>query len=99
MSMFVRRSMISLVAGAALATAGAAPSMAQTTQQDGLVNVAVGDVTILEDVNVAVAAEVAANVCGVDVGPIAVLGEAVDNDGTTRTVCTNDQGPVTIQQN
>ena len=72
---------------------------AQTTRQDGLVNVNVGDVTILEDVNIALAAQVAANICGVDVGPVAVLGEAVDRSGRTRTVCEARQGPVTIEQN
>jgi hypothetical protein len=30
---------------------------------------------------------------------VAVLGTAVDTSGTTRTVCTTDQGPVTISQN
>jgi len=85
-----------LLAGGALAGPAVA---APTTVQDGLVNVAVGDVTILEDVNVGVAAEVAANVCGLEVGPVVVLGEAVDSSGETRTVCTNNQGPVTLQQN
>jgi hypothetical protein len=67
--------------------------------QDGLVNVAVGDVTILQDVNIGVAAQVAATICGVKVGPVAVLGQAVDRSGATRTVCTTDQGPVTLTQN
>ncbi len=71
---------------------------AQTTTQDGLVNVAVGDITI-RDVNIGVAAQIAANICGVKVGPVAVLGVAVDRSGDTRTVCTTDQGPVTINQN
>ena len=70
---------------------------AQTTTQDGLVNVAVGDITI-RDVNIGVAAQIAANICGVKVGPVAVLGVAVDRSGDTRTVCTTDQGPVTINQ-
>lgn len=74
------------------------PAHAQVTQ-DGLVNVNVGDVTILEDVNIGVAAQVAAQICGVDVGPVAVLGRAVDRSGDTRTVCESDQGPVTITQN
>ncbi len=77
--------------------AAAAPAFAQ--DQDGLVNVAIGDVTILQDVNIGVAAQVAANICGVKVGPVAVLGTAVDGSGATRTVCTADQGPVTIEQN
>ena len=74
------------------------PAAAQIAVQDGLVNVAVGDVTILEDVNVAVAAQVAANVCGLKVGPVAVLGLAVDRSGATRTICTTPQGPVVISR-
>lgn len=92
-------------AGAALAgslflAGGMAPASAAPNQvQDGLVNVAVGDVTILQDVNVGLAAKVVANICGVKVGPLAVLGRAVDQTGTTQTACTTDQGPVTILQN
>ena len=67
------------------------------TQQDGLVNVAIGDITI-EDVNVGVAAAIVANVCGVKVGPVAVLGRAVDRSGDTRTVC-DAAGGVTLEQN
>ena len=77
----------------------AVPMAASAPQfQDGLVNVAVGDITI-RDVNIGVAAQIAANICGVKVGPVAVLGVAVDRGGDTRTVCTTDQGPVTINQN
>jgi hypothetical protein len=76
------------------------PANAQPPRQDGLINVAIGDVTIAEDVNVGVAAVIAANVCGVAVGPVAVLGRAVDRSGDSATVCTNDQGEaVTLQQN
>ena len=84
-----------LLAGGALA----GPAVAQPTTQDGLVNVNVGDVTILEDVNVGVAAVVAANVCGVRVGPVQVLARSVDRTDLTRTVCENDTDPVTIRQN
>ncbi|SDY05763.1 hypothetical protein SAMN05660209_01981 [Geodermatophilus africanus] len=48
---------------------------------------------------VAPAAQVAAQVCGVQVGPVAVLGRAVDRDGEARTLCESDEGPVTIRQN
>ncbi len=75
-----------------------APAQARP-QQNGLVNVNVGDVTILEDVNIGIAAQVAAQICGVKVGPVAVLGVAVDRSGDMRTVCQSDQGPVTIRQN
>ena len=77
----------------------AAPIAAAQTTQDGLVNVAVGDITITDAVDIGVAAQVAAQICGVKVGPVAVLGVAVDRSGNTRTVCTTDQGPVTIRQN
>jgi hypothetical protein len=72
---------------------------AQPVEQDGLVNVNVGDIAILNDANIGVAAQVAANICGVKVGPVAVLGTAVDRSGQMRTVCTTDQGPITIRQN
>jgi hypothetical protein len=85
--------------GATILLASATPTAAQFQPQDGLVNVAVGDVTIARDVNVGVAAEVAAQICGLEVGPIAVLGEAVDRIGDTRTICQSPQGPVTIRQN
>ena len=97
MGIHLRRSIAAVFAGGALIGVAAVPAMAQV--QDGLVNVAIGDVTILEDVNVGVAAQVAAQVCGVKVGPVAVLGRAVDRSGATDTVCTSDQGPVTILQN
>ena len=93
---WARKAIIPVFAGAAI-VAAATPAAAQPNQ-DGLVNVAIGDVTILEDANIGVAAQVAANICGVKVGPVAVLGRAVDRSGTTRTVCETDQGPVTITQ-
>lgn len=80
----------------------ATPSQAQPVDQDGLVNVNVGDVTLLENVNVAVAANLAAQVCGVDVGPVAlaVLGQAVNvvRSGDTETICTIGDQAVTISQ-
>lgn len=75
------------------------------TFQDGLVNVNVGDVTILEDVDVAAVVGIAADVCGVNVGPVAaaVLGEAtaVDASGRDRVICeaAGTGEPVTIEQN
>jgi hypothetical protein len=75
----------------------ATPASAQ--EQDGLVNVMIGDITIEDAVNIGVAAQVAANVCGVKVGPVAVLARQVDRSGATRTVCTTDQGDVTVTQN
>jgi len=65
-------------------------------QQAGLVNVALGDVAILNDVNAAVAAAVAATVCDVNV-PVAVLARQLIADGST-TVCETAAGPLTITQ-
>ena len=100
MQNYARKTVVCLFAGTALALGALAPAYAQPVQvQDGPVNDAVGDVTILRDVNVAVAAQVAAAICGVKVGPVAVLGRAVDRSGETDTVCDTAQGPVDIEQN
>ena len=96
-STWARKAVVPVFAGAAI-VAAATPAAAQPNQ-DGLINVAVGDVTIARDVNIGVAAQVAAQVCGVKVGPVAVLGAAVDRSGDTRTVCESDQGPVRLVQN
>ena len=99
MNSTARRTIVSVFA-AGIGVAGAtAPSSAAMQNQDGLVNVAVGDVTITDAVDIGVAAQVAAQICGVKVGPVAVLGVAVDRSGDTRTVCETDQGDVTLTQN
>jgi hypothetical protein len=82
-----------LAAGALVPAAGA------QVQQDGLVNVNIGDITI-RDVNVGVAAFVAAIVCGVRVGPVAVLATQVDASGAMTTVCRQPFfGDITFSQN
>jgi len=93
-----RKTIVTLFAGAALLAGGATPANAATQNQDGLVNVAIGDITI-SDVNVGVAAQIVAQVCGVKVGPVAILGTAVDASGASETVCTTDAGGVTLTQN
>ncbi len=76
---------------------------ARPVNQDGLVNVNVGDVTVLQDVNVAAAVDAVVQACDLDVGPLAlaVLGQAVavDRSGRSRTICTAEDAPVTITQN
>ncbi len=98
MTRYAWRTIISVFAAAAVVGGVAAPASAAPVRQDGLVNVSVGDITI-SDINVAVAAQIAATVCGVKVGPVAVLGTAVDLTGRSTTVCEIDQGPVIISQN
>jgi|SRR3990170_1484163 len=92
--------------------AGTAAADHTTNHQDGLINVAVYDIVILDDgssinvltdsfnnLDIGVAAQIAANVCGVKVGPLAVLGQAVDRSGTTRTACETGDQLVEFQQN
>lgn len=91
--------------------AGTAAADHATNQQDGLINVAIYDVTVVEgdviltlnrvisDINIGVAAQVAANVCGVKVGPLAVLGQAVDRSGATRNACETGDQLVRFEQN
>ncbi|MEI5584352.1 MULTISPECIES: hypothetical protein [unclassified Agromyces] len=102
--MRVKKSVIATtgIAGALLMGLGAAaaPASAAPIQvQDGLVNVAIGDVTVLEDVNIGVAANIAANICGVKVGPLAVLGQAVDRSGETEFVCEAGGNTIELTQN
>jgi hypothetical protein len=79
---------------------GAAACEPTTTVQDGLVNVNVGDVTILEDVNVNVAADVTAQLCGVNVDAVVAVIAAVDQDSRTRTICKlEDNDKVRVEQN
>jgi hypothetical protein len=68
---------------------------ANNSQQNGLVNVSTGDVDLLNNVNLAVAANVIATVCGVTV-PVAVLAEQVVGVGTYE--CSGDAGPITVDQ-
>ncbi|HEX2104515.1 MAG TPA: hypothetical protein VHF51_12745 [Solirubrobacteraceae bacterium] len=93
-----KRFFASLGVSALLMLGIATPAAMAQQQQDGLVNVAIGDITI-EDVNVGVAASIAATVCGVQVGPVVVLATQIDARGGQRTVCETDAGPVRLTQN
>lgn len=101
MTNVVRKAAASAVLGGALlSTAGLGIATAQPLNlQDGLVNVGVGDVTILEDVNAGVGATVAAAVCGINVSDVNVLAEQVDRDSGQQTVCDVPGGEVTLTQN
>jgi hypothetical protein len=85
----------SLLFTGGLGVAAAAPPI---NLQDALVNVAVGDVSALNDVQVGVAAQVVATICGVPV--TAEVLSSVDQTGTTSsTFCSVPGGPVTVTQN
>ena len=114
----MRTSLVAILATIFAVAALAGSASAAQNEQDGLVNVAVFDVTVIDgdvvlvlneilsdnNVNIGVAAQIAANLCDtVNVGPVAVLGRAVDRSGNDRTVCGNAQEigdqVVTLQQN
>jgi hypothetical protein len=65
------------------------------SNQSGLVNVSVGDVNLLNNLNAAIGANIAINVCGVNV-PVAVLAQQLAA-GSTVVTCDSSAGPVTIQ--
>ena|GEM_PF-5719419 len=67
------------------------------SRQNGLVNVSLGDVNILNNTNLAVAANVAATVCGVNI-PVAVLADQLVAGGGMTTVCSTDSGPLNVRQ-
>jgi hypothetical protein len=94
----LKKTLATVCVTAMAAVAVAAPASAAQQQQDGLINIAIGDITI-QDVNVAVAAVIAANVCGVQVGPVVLLAQQVDATGVQRTVCESDAGDVVLTQN
>lgn len=91
-----RRFFASLFASALLSVGLAAPASAQ---QHGLVNVEIGDITILENVGVGVAANVAAQICGVQVNAAVIARQVVRNDAPLG-ICTvrrqDADAPVTI---
>jgi hypothetical protein len=74
----------------------ATPQFANDSRQEGLVNVSAGDIDLLNNVNLAVAANVVATVCGVDV-VVALLAEQLLADGS-ETICTINNRPITIEQ-
>ena len=94
-----RRFAAIMAAGTLSVGAVAAPAASAQQRADGLVNVQIGDITI-EDVNVAVAAGIAATACDlVDVTNVAVLANQVDQTSRSATVCRTEGGKVKFTQN
>jgi hypothetical protein len=89
-----------LIGGSLLFTGMGVASAQPLNLQDGLVNLAVGDLAILNNVNVGVAAEVAAAICGIEVSDVNLLATQVEADGGQETVCTvGKNSPLTLSQN
>jgi len=101
----IRRSGAIVLAAAGMSMAVAIPASATGGGQDGLVNVNVGDVTVLQDVNAAVVVPVVAQLCAIDVtvpANVAVLTKAIQGvDATDKayTVCKILGGDVKVIQN
>src|SRR5437762_6012674 len=106
---YARNLVGSLVMGSAVLLTPAAPSWAAPVaavdaQQAGLVNVNVGDVTILRNVAVAAAVNAVVNLCpAVAVQDIAVFANQVaTGGGTSPVICQGtargNSGPVTISE-
>jgi len=62
------------------------------------VNVQIGNVAVLNNLNLGVAAEIVAQICDISVSNIAVLAEQVVRTGGQRTVCMANGQPIIISQ-
>jgi hypothetical protein len=95
----LRRYVAVTFAALSVAVVGAPIASAQPVDQDGLVNVNIGDITLTDTVDAAVL--IAANVCpNVNVGAVAILADRVDAGNVRQvTLCRTDDGRVTITNN
>jgi hypothetical protein len=80
----------------ALPGADPGPSGGNNSRQVGLINVSLGDVEVLNNVNVAVAANVLVTVCDVTVAAAILAVQAVGDAG--ETFCETTAGPIFIDQ-
>ena len=95
----IKKTCAALFATALIGVGIAAPASAQNnSNQRGLVNVSLGNVNILNNAHIGVAAQVAAAVCGINVGPVAVLAANTAATGAQNTVCSLPTGNVTLTQ-
>jgi hypothetical protein len=91
---------LSAALAAPLATAPTVTFAQRSVEQDGLVNVQVGDVLDVENVNIGVVAQVIATVCPGITANVTALASQVDQSGTTQNIeCPATGAPITISQN
>jgi hypothetical protein len=90
-----------VLGGSLLFTAGLGMATAQPAQApDGLVNLSVGDVTLLESVTADTAATAASALCTSVPGDVSALAAGVDSDGVEQTVCSGlPGGDLVVTQN
>ena len=93
------RRIMAALSTSALLFAGFAGAASAQVEQDGLVNVNIGDITLTDTVDAAVLA--VANVCpNVNVGAVAILADRVDAGNVRQvTLCRAEGGRVTITNN
>jgi hypothetical protein len=92
-----RRFLATLFATVLVVFALSGPATAAQQEQNGLVNVQIGDIMI-RDIDVAVAANIVAEVCVLAEADVLVLAQQVDASGTKQLVCRTEGGPVRIRQ-
>lgn len=86
----------SLLFTVGLGIAQAAPD----TAGDGKVNLTLGNVSVLQNVDDAAAAQIAAGVCeNTDTASLTTAVQGVDANGTDHVVCTNNLGTISFSQN
>jgi hypothetical protein len=96
---WMRRGIVTLLVAGALSLSLVGPAAAQPVEQDGLVNVFVGDDVVAACVPITVAVDAVVTVCNLDVtAVVGVLAQirAVDRTGRERQFCTVDDEPVTV---
>jgi hypothetical protein len=89
---WMQRNIVALVVAGTLSVGLAGTGVAQVNVGDGLVSVQIGKITVLDNANIGVAADIVAQVCGISVSNVAVLAEQVDKSGKPRTVCSTTDG-------
>ncbi|UHJ56599.1 hypothetical protein LT337_06615 [Mycolicibacterium fortuitum] len=86
----------SLMFTVGMGIANAAPE----TAGDGKVNLTLGNVSVLENVDDAAAAQIAAGVCeNTDTASLTTAVQGVDANSTEHVVCTNNLGTISFSQN
>ncbi|MBV5242472.1 hypothetical protein KUF57_02845 [Mycolicibacterium sp. PAM1] len=90
-----------VLGGSLLFTAGLGMAQAQPVDApDGLVNLTVGDLTLLESVSADTAATAASALCGAEATDISALASQVDGEGAPQTVCSGlPGGDLVVAQN
>lgn len=90
-----------VLGGSLLFTAGLAMATAQPGEaRDGLVNLSVGDVTLLESVTADTAATAAGALCGAVPAEVNALATQVDGEGVEQIVCSGlPGGDLVLTQN